>query len=386
MAASDRNALLDMGFSTNKVDRALAATGNAGLQPALDWLIAHIDDPDTEEPASSSAPEPSAASDSQMTDAHDGEITAEEATAQSLRCDECGKLLRNAAAAEFHAAKTQHTSFSESTEAIKPLTAEEKAQKLADLQAKLAAKREAQKAQAAIEAREQERIRRKAGQEMAHMREELKVTEMQKAIEQRKQEKLDEKAARERVRMQIEQDKKDRAAKEATDSINTCVLAKRAAPPLHRRHGRIRRERHRIHRSLGNHVDLTSHILLSHVRHQREAERLASLGQSASPAGATSASIVQPPPSASSSASSSAAKNYTESRLQIRVPDGPPLTTTFKADDTLEAVYQFLAAQRPGSSYKLLQTFPRKVLDGPDRSKTLKELGLVPSAALVAQP
>lgn len=38
----------------------------------------------------------------------------------------CGKLLKDTDAATFHAAKTNHSSFSECTESVKPLTAEER--------------------------------------------------------------------------------------------------------------------------------------------------------------------------------------------------------------------------------------------------------------------
>jgi len=79
----------------------------------------------------------------------DGEIKDGEQNANSLKCDDCGKLLRDSAAAEMHAMKTEHQSFSESTEAIKPLTAEEKAARLADLKQKLAEKR-------AVKAKEEE--------------------------------------------------------------------------------------------------------------------------------------------------------------------------------------------------------------------------------------
>ncbi len=48
----------------------------------------------------------------------------------------------DSAAAEFHAVKTQHQNFSESTAAIKPLTEEEKKAKLAELKERLAKKRE----------------------------------------------------------------------------------------------------------------------------------------------------------------------------------------------------------------------------------------------------
>lgn len=44
--SDDRSQLLDMGFSLPKVTQALKSSKNSGLQPALEWLIAHVDDPD----------------------------------------------------------------------------------------------------------------------------------------------------------------------------------------------------------------------------------------------------------------------------------------------------------------------------------------------------
>lgn len=61
--------------------------------------------------------------------------------AQSLVCNDCGRQLRSHAQAEFHASKTGHINFSESTESIKPLTEEEKKAKLEELRQKAAAKR-----------------------------------------------------------------------------------------------------------------------------------------------------------------------------------------------------------------------------------------------------
>ena len=46
-------------------------------------------------------------------------------------CCRCGKLLRDADAVQFHAAKTQHSSFSESTDEVKPLSKEEKEAQMA---------------------------------------------------------------------------------------------------------------------------------------------------------------------------------------------------------------------------------------------------------------
>lgn len=56
-------------------------------------------------------------------------------------CNECGKKFRSHAQAEFHASKSQHVDFSESTEEIAPLTEEQKKARLEELRQKLAEKR-----------------------------------------------------------------------------------------------------------------------------------------------------------------------------------------------------------------------------------------------------
>lgn len=61
--------------------------------------------------------------------------------AKSLICNECQRKFRSHAQAEFHASKTGHVDFAESTEEIAPLTEEEKKAKLEDLRKKLAEKR-----------------------------------------------------------------------------------------------------------------------------------------------------------------------------------------------------------------------------------------------------
>lgn len=56
-------------------------------------------------------------------------------------CSDCGKKFRSTAAAEFHASRSGHENFEESTEEIKPLTEEEKKQKLEELRAAMTIKR-----------------------------------------------------------------------------------------------------------------------------------------------------------------------------------------------------------------------------------------------------
>ncbi|KAI8820839.1 ubiquitin-related domain-containing protein [Fimicolochytrium jonesii] len=318
---SDRDTLIDMGFSTAKVTKALQVTKNAGLQPAMDWLFAHTEDPDpTPEELAAPSTSGGAGAGGDAGNDDEGIITAEQATAQSLKCDDCGRLLRDATAAEMHAIKSGHQNFSESTDAIKPLTEEEKKAKLADIQARLAEKREQKRLAEIEENKGKEKIRRATGKEMTEMKERLKEKEMQKALEAKKKEKEDDLRAKARIRAKIEEDKKERAR-------------------------------------------------------QAEERKLAAQGIAPAPlAPAKPAAIVQ-----------TASASHTEARLQIRLPEGAPLTKTFSADDTLSAVYDFASQSHPTGSFKLVQTFPRKVLDGSDRQKTLKELNLVPSAVLVLQ-
>ena len=62
-------------------------------------------------------------------------------------CNECGKKFRSQAQAEFHASKSEHVDFSESTEEIAPLTEDEKKVRLQEMRERLAEKRATQSEQ-----------------------------------------------------------------------------------------------------------------------------------------------------------------------------------------------------------------------------------------------
>jgi hypothetical protein len=152
-----------------------------------------------------------------------GEINAEQATAQSLKCDDCYKLFKDgfsfqysfclASAAEVHAMKTSHSNFSETTDMIKPLSPEEKAKKVQELQERLKSRREARLLREAEEEKAREKIRRRTGKEIAESREKFQELEMKKAMEARKKEKEEDRLAKEKIRAQIEADRKERLLK-----------------------------------------------------------------------------------------------------------------------------------------------------------------------------
>lgn len=46
------------------------------------------------------------------------EMATNQGEAKSLKCDDCGRILKNSAFASFHAEKSGHTNFSESQEEV----------------------------------------------------------------------------------------------------------------------------------------------------------------------------------------------------------------------------------------------------------------------------
>lgn len=114
---------------------------------------------------------------------------------------------------EFHAAKTNHSNFSESTEEKKPLTAEEKAEQMRVLEEKLKQKRKEREEQEKVEELEREKSRVQIGKELAEAKRRLQEQEMKEIAETRRREKVEDKKARDRVKAQIEADKIARRAK-----------------------------------------------------------------------------------------------------------------------------------------------------------------------------
>ena len=208
--------------------------------------------------------------------------------------------------------------FEVSLEPVKPLTEEEKAQKLAELREKVALKRAAREK----EAREAELKRRIDAKELEEIRRELELKEMKKLAEERRQEKIRDRQAREEIKRQIEEDRKNKKAAEEAErairnsqpgAVETVVIPSTATmtPP-------------------NNAVD-----------HARIQVRL-------------------PPPA-----------------QPLKFSFDNPKTATFA--DLKARISEALGGQKVGN---LLQTFPTRTITSADDASTLYDLGLCPSASL----
>ena len=240
--------------------------------------------------------------------------------ARSLVCNECGKKFRGTAQAEYHASKTEHQDFSESTEEIAPLTEEEKKAKLAELRERMAAKKAVQSEQDKRDQKRNEEIGKKKTKESQDIKEQLKVKEQLNDAAKKKQEKKDDIAAKKKIQAQIQADKEER---------------------------RLKAER-------------------------EKAERAGTALPTAQPA----ASISTGP------TTSKPASAYTETRLRLQTSGGN-IMKTFPVETTLFEVAAAIGEEIGRDVESFTQNFPKKIFTNEFFGETLKELRLVPSASLI---
>jgi hypothetical protein len=186
-----------MGFSLLRAQKGLLYGNGGTVEGAVEWLMNHQDDDDIDEPITSTSKQ-----------AQSGGAPK----AQSYKCNECGKVLSNMANLELHANKTGHSDFEESTEHVVPLTAEEKAAKIAEIKDLLKAKRLERENMEKAEELEREKQRRRMGQEMAKTREEMEMDQRKRYAMERRREKEASMKERERIRAELAKDKAERAA------------------------------------------------------------------------------------------------------------------------------------------------------------------------------
>lgn len=195
--------LLEMGFDRNRAERAVASTGNQGIEQAMDWLMEHENDPDIDEPfvppAVNALGEPS----SEMTQEDIGEETA----------DGDGTNLE---------------------EGKQPMTEEEKLEQVKRLEELMRIKQAERRERERAEEIEREKQRRRQGQELQQIRQKLQDDDMKKLADQRRKEKMEDKMARQRVKDKIARDREERAQKfggGASSSTTTPPQLSPSSPP-----------------------------------------------------------------------------------------------------------------------------------------------------------
>ena len=310
---------------------------SAAVQGALEWLEAH-QDKSYEEIVATSAESANSEDDPNA----EPEALKPGEEAHSLVCNECGKKFRSQAQAEFHASKTQHVDFAESTEEIAPLTEEEKKARLEELRQKLAEKRAGMSDQDKIDKKRNEvryiltklplfwiadipqEIRRKSTKETQDIKEDLKKKEQLKEAAAKRKDKQDEIDAKARIKAKIAADKEER---------------------------RLRAEKEKAERE----------------------------GRAA-----PVAAQPMPAPTKAGPVESKPASGYTEARLRLQTSAGN-LQKTFPVTTTLFEIAAAVTQETGTEVQSFTQNFPKKVFDAVDFGATLKELGLVPSASLIVK-
>ncbi|KAK9463905.1 uncharacterized protein V1516DRAFT_668993 [Lipomyces oligophaga] len=320
-----RNQLVDMGFPTARIEAAMRNT-DGSLEQAVGWLGEHPLD----SAIAKTGPPPDTDEEisTEVLIGSDGEpIEPGEVSAEagSLVCQDCSKRFRNAAAAEMHATRSGHTNFAESVEKIPELSPEQKAAKLEELRLR-AAERKALAAKAeALESKNNEILRRKADKESAALIEKQKQIQAKKDAEARRREQREDVLAKQRIKDLIAADRKARQ-----DKLEREKAARQGLPT------------------------------------------------SSTPAVAVASATTSGPREK---------KEYTESRLQIRIDGKPAVVQSFPVETTLFEVAHSVLSQsgiEPANAV-FMTTFPTKRYSAEDMGMTLKEANLINVAVMLRQ-
>lgn len=193
--------LLEMGFDRNKAEKAVAHTGNQGIERAMDWLMEHENDPDIDEPYIPPAGNVLGSTEEQSSPLQSPSGTSEQPATENL---------------EEEVGDSKH-----------PMTEEERKEQVKRLEELMKVRQEERRERQRQEEIEREKQRRKQGQELLHVKQKLQEDEMKKIAEMRRREKLEDKLAKQRVKDKIARDREERAQKFGGGSSSTAL----SSPP-----------------------------------------------------------------------------------------------------------------------------------------------------------
>ncbi|XP_008302460.1 UBX domain-containing protein 1-like [Stegastes partitus] len=199
--------LLEMGFERNRAEKAVANTGNQGIEQAMDWLMEHENDPDIDEPY---VPP--------VGNVLGGEADSQSSTEQPTLADT--------------AEGVEDQDYIETEDGGKrPMTEEEKRDQVKRLEELMRVKQAERRERERAEEVEREKQRRRQGQELQQIRQKLQDDDMKKLAEQRRREKMEDKLARQRVKEKIARDREERAQKFGGGGPPSTAASSQPAPP-----------------------------------------------------------------------------------------------------------------------------------------------------------
>lgn len=183
-ALTTLESLLEMGFDRNRAERAVASTGNQGIEQAMDWLMEHENDPGIDDPFVPPAE-----------NVLGGTIEEQSTSTIADTGEEIAGDITNPDGSK------------------RPMTEEEKKEQVKRLEELMRVKQAERREREKAEEIEKEKHRRKQGQELQQIRQKLQDDDMKKLAEQRRKEKMEDKLARQRVKDKIARDREERAQK-----------------------------------------------------------------------------------------------------------------------------------------------------------------------------
>jgi UBX domain-containing protein 1/4 len=309
-------------------------TNNKGAEPAMEWLLAHVDE-DIPAPSGDAVLAPSA--DPTATAEANAESSASDAPgeAKSIKCDECNRLFKSQVEVEFHAAKSGNPR--RYLQILRSLT-----NNLNPGHSSFSESTEEKKPLTEEEKKKQ----------LALIEEKLK----QKRVEREQQEKV-EALEREKSRIKSGKDLTEVRRKMEEQEMQK-ILEQRKREKLEEKAARDR---------------VRAKIEQDKLNRKMKADKEAGIVSPPAPVVAPVATIT----------SSAPTKEYTTTRIQIRLQDGSSVVQEFNVKEQLAAVRLFIQMKIGETPFGLMTNFPKKVFSDEDYDIPLENLNLVPSAVLI---